>query len=110
MKTILMSLLLMLSAESALARDSWSYGSGTTSCGNWVSFRKVEMLTGNPQWTSDFSQWTLGYISAYSHFGGTPLRRTDRAAIEVWLDQYCVQNPLQAIMAADNALIEALRE
>jgi hypothetical protein len=108
MKTIVMSILLMLAAGTATAEDTHVYhvyGVGTESCGSWLEERRKAI----DYWHGTL-EWTLGYVSAYGHFSGEQLRHTDAQAVAAWLDKYCAENPVMDIENASNALIQALHK
>ncbi|MBF0635043.1 MAG: hypothetical protein HQK85_10330 [Nitrospinae bacterium] len=61
---------------------------------------------GNPFIVS-FSVWVNGFISGTGYAGHTPLRKTDSAAIYAYIEKYCRENPLDAVVdAASQLLVE----
>lgn len=83
-------------------------GAGIASCGTWVSEPEMRQ--------SLLLQWVLGYITAmnYGRWNDIPvqdeeidlLNGADANAIELWLTNYCTQNPLQPIWVAAGILVE----
>jgi hypothetical protein len=55
-----------------------------------------------------YTQWLVGFLSAHNYYG--PNRQAkimDLASAGAWLDSYCRNNPLDAVVAAAAALVEA---
>lgn len=71
------------------ARAATIMGTGITiSCGGWVEIRKTPSKAG-------VEEWTLGYLSGVAMWTpASPLDGLDAAAVMVWLDNFCQQNPL----------------
>ena len=79
------------------------YGTGGTpsSCGTWVK-SKGDLDTRNFQMS-----WVLGFISGASYVG-PKLKKTNSAAVEVFMDNYCQKNPLKSIESGAAELHYAL--
>jgi uncharacterized protein (TIGR02246 family) len=83
-------------------------GEGNASCGAWVEARQN---AGSDETT--YSAWLSGYVTAFGRWRPKDYDATavaDLAGIRVWLDQFCRQNPLQAISEAAEALVLELRK
>lgn len=78
-------------------------GEGNASCGAWVEARQN---AGSDDAT--YSAWLSGYVTAFGRWRPEDYDATavaDLAGIRVWFDQFCRQNPLQAISEAAEALV-----
>ena len=80
--------------------EAFSYaGTGTSSCGTWVSDRQNSYGTAA-------QQWVLGFLAGAAAWGPNnfdPLGETDANGVWVWLDRYCWQNPTTSILDAIDA-------
>ena len=92
-----------------------AYYYDTFSCGQWLVERRGavpkasgDMSSGDPSLGK--TMWLLGWVSAAGLYHATPLRHTDQAAIKAWIDQYCTAHPLEELVEAATALVEALRQ
>jgi len=90
-------LLLTIAAVSSDAGNV--YGSGSFSCGDWLSHENESSLRLHQV------SWILGYISAAEAYADLHLARYDPSAFEAWVDQYCQRNPSAPIFEATDALI-----
>lgn len=78
------------------------YGTGNLSCGKWLS-QKAESRTialGN-------LGWVLGFVSGVASTG-RKMTTTDLQGIDLWMDQYCLKNPLDLVAKASAQLIVSL--
>ena len=62
------------------------YGHGAASCGTWTAERRGQ--TG-----LDNSIWVEGFVTGVGSTG-VRIRRTDKAGMEQWIDQFCANHPL----------------
>ncbi|MDW9459356.1 hypothetical protein GOA57_05200 [Sinorhizobium meliloti] len=102
------ALALMLLPSIADAGNIKIRGAGTASCGTWISEPELRQ--------SLLIQWVLGYITAmnYGRWNDIPLqpeeidllKGADVNAIEVWMSNYCTQNPLEPLWVAAGVLVE----
>ena len=79
-------------------------GPGGVSCGSWVQARRGS--------SPDYAQegWVLGFLSGVGFMGAPrqdPLNGMDAAGVFVWLDNYCLANPLASLAAASAAFFQA---
>lgn len=75
---------------------------GSASCGDWVQNRTgggdAKLLLSTAQ-----KFWLLGYLSGVANGSGVDFMRTsDAASFELWMDNYCRDNPLDNV--ADGAV------
>lgn len=78
--------------------------SGTESCGKFLSANYQEKVY--------FDGWLKGFLSAYNqyeHDGVNIAFSTDFESIDIWLHQYCQENPLNRHYQAVQALIDTLK-
>ena len=100
--------LLLLAAMSATTPASADYtimGAGLASCGTWTQDRKNRTID-----EKQIEQWVLGFLSGVGYTGGTkynPLNGLDAPAILVWVDNYCLANPLKPLSQAAYSFIDA---
>jgi len=86
------------------------YGAGASSCGNWLSERKVIAAGGSPAplaWEQ--MGWVLGYATAFSQ----QVPRSPDAAIlpngsilALMVDDYCLQHPSDLLAQATSRIME----
>src|SRR5271165_3427144 len=84
------------------------YGSGTSSCGNWVTVRSKKK-SGT---TTNQEQWLLGFLTAFNGVGrGTNdiAEGTDLDGLFVWIDNYCKGHPLEMLASAAGQLVVEIR-
>lgn len=86
----------------SISENYWVLGYGTTSCGNWIEKRKT-----NFQWV-DYLSWAQGWISACGNYGGNKLKKIDHNGISIFLDKYCLENPLSEFKDAVEELTKQL--
>ncbi|MCG3773371.1 MAG: hypothetical protein JW395_0177 [Nitrospira sp.] len=91
------------SALEARKQNYTTYGVGTQSCGKWLEARRD--TDRNLQYT--FGSWVRGWLSAAGYYG-TVLKKTDTAAIDAWVDNFCSANPLLDMDDAARGLVTAL--
>ena len=89
-----------------------AYSAGVESCGFWTKTTNDPSAgtLGSPK--SSFVQWTGGYLSAYSQWveeGSGPVSDSDMHSAVAWIDNYCQENPLEAVGTAAIALIHAIK-
>jgi hypothetical protein len=79
-------------------------GSGTKSCGTFIEDKKSPA-------DSIYRAWVAGYITALNmHIEGINnlMGSTDMNGLIVWLENYCMQNPLSNFETAVQALAAKL--
>jgi len=99
-RAIILAYLLTASQPVAAADGSTGYGHGMVdgSCGLWISRHELYYPLAKA--------WVRGYVSAISTHSKTPiLRKTDTAAIDMWIDNYCRLYPLHRIEQAAAFLV-----
>lgn len=80
---------------------------GASSCGAWVADRNTEA---NGWAVLVRRGWLLGYLSAHAVITGEDiLKGTDTRSIDLWMDNYCRQNPLKRIDDGGDALFDELK-
>jgi hypothetical protein len=82
----------------------WSpLGVGTESCGSWIAARK------SPDGRTALwkAQWAIGFLSGASivhegiaHDGKTPLKDSDARGVWAWIDNFCLESPVDTIADA----------
>jgi hypothetical protein len=78
------------------------YGSGTMSCGVWTA------QANNPAVRDGALSWVAGFVSGAGAVG-VEIRKTDPAAIEAWVRQFCQQRPVVTLSEAAAAFVKTLR-
>jgi len=100
--------LFLFAAICATTPASASYtliGAGLASCGTWTQDRKNRTID-----QKQIEQWMLGFLSGVGYTGGTkydPLHGVDAPAVLVWIDNYCLANPLKHLSEAAHGFIDA---
>jgi hypothetical protein len=94
-------------ASTASAQNKLVYGAGMISCGEWQQYRS----TGNKPANLQAQAWIDGYLSGANAEGTdidflTPKPST--VAYYAWIDNYCGQHPLDAIVQAVSRLKDEL--
>jgi hypothetical protein len=74
------------------------HGSGGLSCGRWTEDRKAD-----DDWYKH-GQWIQGYTVARADMGAR-LQRTDQERINLWMDTYCQQYPLNDLLDGARAMV-----
>ena len=84
------------------------FGAGADTCATWSRHAK----DGSWDVFAKFEdhQWLLGFLSARNIYGGgwDFLKHTDSQAVIAWMDNYCLQHPLDYVDEATAALIKEL--
>ena len=103
---------LIFIVSSAMAADNVTFivlGSGTKSCG-----RFVQEFDGKGWPSLINSEWINGYLSSVNRFiipGTDVTEGIDLAGRDLWIYNYCRQNPLVPLrQATDNLMMELLRK
>jgi hypothetical protein len=93
---------------SALAAEGKiTYGAGMVSCAEWRQYRS----TGNKSAELQMQAWLDGFLSAYNTQSDNPdflAPKPQSIAYYAWIDNYCDQNPLNALVQAAFALQKEL--
>jgi hypothetical protein len=102
------AMLLGASADAQGGRRVTMLGHGASSCGQWVTDRRLNNISAN----SDRA-WLLGYITAFNEFGGQPSGNVtagvDVEGMVTWMDNYCQHHPLETISTGAYHLVDELR-
>ena len=81
-------------------------GEGTASCGEWTKVRAEK----NSSSAFVSGAWVQGYLTAFNLYGPASndiTKGTDAEGVMAWVDNYCVQHPLDDLStAADNLVVE----
>lgn len=98
------ALLFMLTAQPALSSDTFSVpGAGGVSCG------KVLDAKGDRNARLQFEQWVEGYLTGYNYYTHTRnITPPDSASVFAYVENYCRNNPLHALVSAAAALVQEL--
>ena len=78
-------------------------GVGTETCASWIVARRDHQAFG-------YEQWLLGYLSGVGDVHSArldPLNGIDVAAVWAWVDVYCAAHPLDHIVRAGEAFVDA---
>jgi hypothetical protein len=95
--SVIGAVLLMLATSPSLAGGSRL---GVVKCGDWVQERNNRSVA-----ATAYEFWLLGYLSGISVVTGKKfLNGTNAASIELWMDNYCRNNPLESIGVGGDAL------
>jgi hypothetical protein len=97
------ALAVVLMAGSAEAADHTGMGNGTASCGTWTVARRDGRAVAH-------QEWVLGFLTGFG-FGragnSDPLNGVDGQWVWVWIDNYCQAHPLDPILKAGIAFVDA---
>ncbi|WP_157839640.1 hypothetical protein [Comamonas testosteroni] len=75
-------------------------GAGMVSCGEFIEIHQ------SGRSNAAFSQWAMGYMSAYNHFASHPqVNIPEPATINLYAEKFCKENPLGRFAGAVSALI-----
>lgn len=91
------ALAVVLFISSAQATDYIAIGPGLSSCGTWTADRRTRSA-----WFSEIA-WVLGFLSGVGYEETprlNPLQGVDAGGVEAWLDNYCINHPLQPLVEA----------
>jgi hypothetical protein len=85
------------------------YGAGTVSCGKYVEVRQSNKSGELYQ----FSAWIDGFLTAFTIYNPKAdcdyiNSKKDDAALLLWLDNYCKENPLDNFHLAIQSLVKEL--
>jgi hypothetical protein len=86
-------------------------GVGNLECGVWTQARQSSDVYA-VWWKTLVLGWIQGFLTAYNLYGpGTPVTKgTDAYGVAGWVDNYCVQHPLNNIASATVALVAELHK
>jgi len=103
--------LLAFSVPGHSSDENGRYAGQTISCGKWVSVREHPELDVSTLESFYNLGWIRGYITAYN--SQTPdtydiQGNTDLESIELWLDNFCKENPLKELGEAMQFLTDEL--
>lgn len=104
MKKLLMAVLMMTVVQVSHG-EIMIYGEGLLSCGTWIEHREEE------SWGAVINgSWVRGYVVAVQDQSFITLKKTDVPAMSAFVDKYCRENPLDSVLDASRALVDALRQ
>jgi hypothetical protein len=93
-----LSLLIVMQAH---ARNVAIIGAGNVSCGRWTEVRNQVVRH------VQLRQWVLGFISGINwNTEGSQAVPQDQEAVVAFIDQYCKNNPLHALLYAAVAVAQ----
>jgi len=84
-------------------RGGWTYGAGTSSCGEWSKYHPDQHTTVTAE-NVGMHQWVLGFVSGINAAAQKPLPKTDSSAIIAWITQHCAAYPLNTVDTASLVL------
>ena len=87
--------------------DRMVYGAGMVTCAEWQQYRS----TGNKASVFQLQAWIDGFFSGYNTASeGIDFiaPKPESVAYYAWIDNYCIQNPLNKVMQAAMALKDEL--
>lgn len=82
---------------------------GYASCGQWVTSRADE----DKHWATvgAFTSWELGFLSGMALITQDDiLKNVDAASVQLWLDNYCKEHPLDSTYEAGQHLFAELKK
>ena len=94
----------------ALPNENGEYtklGVGNLECGLWTQARQIGDVNA-VWWKTLILGWVQGYLTGYNHYGPGMFDVTKGVGADIvteWVDNYCVQHPLNNIAGATEALI-----
>jgi hypothetical protein len=105
LRIVLVGVALVLFSGMALAQTVMVMGG--TSCGVWVKDREDERRGRSVGMTMNIT-WLMGYLSGMASgsgkdFWGKP-NVIDNESVALWMDNYCLANPLKSIAQGANVL------
>lgn len=96
----MVALTLSIANQAHAQRAGLIRGAGMVSCGEYVETHQ------SGRSNAAFSQWAMGYISAYNQFGLQPqVDIPDPSTIYLYADKFCKENPLSTFSGAIIAVI-----
>lgn len=105
---LLVALALSLPVSTAIAADDQPVlGHGNVTCRAWSDERQNPSSSGEPR-----TAWVLGFITAYSQYGGTSATDVSRGKsteeIVAAIDRHCGDRPRDTLHKASSMLVETL--
>jgi hypothetical protein len=99
----------MMPQTSAKEETAKIYGPGNSSCGAWTSTRGADSKRPSTEWVQHIMMlvWAEGFLSG-SGAMKSGQKETDPSAIELWVDQYCSEHPLETVHETSVHLLVAL--
>ena len=111
MRKILFVLLCFLPLGQSLSVDRYvTFGVGNDSCGKFVKEQNLPILDSaylNPAY---FGIWLTGYITRYARDNKVESISTDINGMELWILNYCKENPTRNLAYASAMLLRHLEE
>lgn len=104
-RTFLLTVAIMITASATPAIAVTIQGVGAVTCGRWMESTRTQ------EGVLHSMSWVLGYLSGAAVFGSSgsdPFSKTDQAAIQAWVTNYCAAHPLDRVSVAVNILIKEL--
>lgn len=96
-----------VTANAAFARAGYVYGAGTISCGEWQQVRS----SGDKGSVYQAQAWVDGFLSGLNFGEAEPdflAPKPDKIAFYAWIDNYCREKPLDALITATFKLKQEL--
>ena len=112
MNRLILSLVILLAAQCALAETITSIGA--SNCQRWIDARALERKTADPfdrALAMIDRAWILGFMTAMNatHPGAKDLLKNVNAnTIADWMDQYCKKNPKSDLFDGGSVLYKEL--
>jgi hypothetical protein len=106
---LLITVPMMVSQTPAKEETTKIYGPGNSSCGEWTATRGVDAKRPSTEWVQHIVMlaWVEGFLSG-SGAMKSGQKETDSSAIELWVDQYCSEHPLETVHETSVHLVVAL--
>jgi hypothetical protein len=99
----------------ALPNENGEYtklGVGNLECGLWTQARQIGDVNA-VWWKTLILGWVQGYLTGYNHYGPGMFDDPKGVGADIvtgWVDDYCVQHPLNNIAGAAEALVTDLQK
>jgi hypothetical protein len=99
----------MMPQTSAKEETAKIYGPGNSSCGEWTATRGADSKRPSTEWVQHIVMlgWVEGFLSG-SGAMGSGQKETDSSAIELWVDKYCSEHPLETVHETSVHLVVVL--
>jgi hypothetical protein len=110
MKPILLLLLCLLAVQQSPTSPKVAYGiGGQRSCAEWTRTKTIDVTdpAARAMHTLLFA-WVEGFVTGAAAYSEREIPKTDGAAIEAYVDQFCVNNPSAPVSHAGIAFLYEL--
>ena len=111
MRSLVFASALLLIATPAFTQDNMYVGVGKQTCGYWVTARKAGSSDTSAKTLlreSVVTSWVQGFVvGVWAREGGqrASFSVPDGPTMQVWLDKYCADRPLELVMQAAIQLV-----